>query len=185
MLEQYSSLFVFRSCFSKSDCSLSKRPTYWNAFVFQYVQVLNRYLWKNSHKLQPLHKLYKVKLKIVLVYHKKWQLIAQPFHLYCLVFVIYWCLNSLTKLRIVWKFYFNITTHCSFIFPGINLSITIFSEIFTKNNISKLQGLWGYRPVQVSAWYHLSSFANKVEWFLECFQELLEFESNIFSGYVI
>ena len=49
------------------------------------------------------------------------------------------------------KFYFNITAHSNFIFPGINLSITIFLEIFTKNNISKLQGLYGYRPVQVSA----------------------------------
>lgn len=47
-----------------------------------------------------------------------------PLYLYCLVlcrpFVIYWCLNLLTKWRIVWKFYFSISTHCSYISPRIN-----------------------------------------------------------------
>ena len=35
------------------------------------MSVLNRYIGKNSNKLQSLHKLYKVKLKVVLVYNKK------------------------------------------------------------------------------------------------------------------
>ena len=103
---------------------------------------------------------------------------ALLFHLHCLVFVIHWGLNSLTNRRIVWKFYFNITTQYSFIFPWINLSITIFSETFNKNNynfqLPKVIGL--HRQVQVSTWYHFSSFPSKVE----CLEESLEFESNIF-----
>ena len=104
---------------------------------------------------------------------------ALLFHLHCLVFVRHWCLNSLTNRRIVWKFYFNITTQYSFISPWINLSITIFSETFNKNNykfqLPKVIGL--HWQVQVSTWYHFSSFPSKVE----SLQESLEFESNIFS----
>ena len=44
-------------------------------------------------------------------------------------------------MKICLKVLCYITIHCSFIFPGINLSVTIFSEIFTKNNINKLKGL--------------------------------------------
>ena len=106
---------------------------------------------------------------------------ALLFHLYCQVFAIYWCLNSLNNKRIVWKLYFNTTTLCSFISPWINLSITTFSETFTKNNykfqLPKVIGL----DRSVSTWHHFSSFAGKVE----RFQESLEFESNIFSSYFI
>ena len=108
---------------------------------------------------------------------------ALHFHLYCLVYVIYWCLNSSTDRRIVWKFYFNVTTYCSFISAWINLNITTFSETFTKNNykfqLPKVIGL--HRPVQLSTWYQFCSFVSKVE----CFQKWLEFESNIFSSYFI
>ena len=39
--------------FQNQIVALQNKRTYWNAFVFEYVQVLNRYLGKNSNELCP------------------------------------------------------------------------------------------------------------------------------------